>query len=547
MAELSGTGVKFGQALLDDVGVKTGCVAAPLTALLAVPALNAHAKSTVAMEGAWPFELTVEGQKTRLETKPAISFDVVARASGTLVEPAIQSASVKVDNLHLTAVGQDVVSDGPIDLSYELGRIQVGQLALKSGTSILRVEGQMPVQDGVAPGSLNVKGSVDLAPFSRLLPGSGVSTLGGAVDVNASISGTVQNWQPAGALTLREGSLHSQSVPFPLDGIAGTVDFQNGIIRLNQLAGSAGTGTFRVDASLPLPLLAPDFPTPAGSKGQPARLSAQIEKVELSSTNSKNPASITFGAKVEGEASALELAALRATVELTGLEANAESTDLKQAAPARITIADGVARLEQLDLRGTGSSLKASGSLELAGEQTLKLEASGETDIAILSAVSPSLETSGTIRLAVRMAGTLSNPQTSGAIELERASVELSTPPLQARNVSLSAVLEGDSVNLTKLTGNLNGGSFEGGGSLKFSDGGLHDVNLFMKGKDTFMDYPFSIKTTSNLDDEAPRPGGKSLVLAGQIDVQEGFLRVRHGSVLQVGWQGGYRRPRRPP
>ncbi len=541
-AEITGDGVKIGQLALGDVRVKLDAAGHRATVDLTLPALNAKATSTIGMEGKFPFEVILDAQKTRIATDPPVSFDVAARASGTLAEPAIQTASAKVENLRLTAAGHDIVSDGPIDLSYGNGRIHIGQLALKSGNSNLTVAGQMPVEESEAPGSLAVKGSIDLAPLSKLLPGSSVSTIGGTVDVNASISGAVRNWQPSGGLTIREGSLHSQSIPFPLDGIAGTVDLQNGAIRLNQLAGKAGTGTFRLDASVPLSLIAPDMPVPAVSKGQPARLSAQLEKMELIGGNSEHPATISFGAKVESEASALTLAALRATVELTGLDAKAQSSDLKQASPTRITIADNVARLEQLDLRGTGSSLKASGSLGLTGEQPVELEASGETDIAILSALSPSLETSGTLRLGVRMAGTLSDPQTTGTIELEQANVALSTPPLQARNMRLSAALAGDSISLKEFRGNLNGGAFEGGGSLKFGAGGLHDVNLFLKGKDTFMDYPFSIKTTSNVDAKLVSRGSQ-LMLEGHVDVEEGFyesamdLFSKSGGRVDIGFE----------
>ena len=73
-------------------------------------------------------------------------------------------------------------------------------------------------------------------------------------------------------------------------------------------------------------------------------------------------------------------------------------------------------------------------------------------------------------------------------------------PKLQAGNVKLRASLKGDLVSVKELTGTLNGGPFRGGGDFKLGTTGINDANLFLSGKDTFVEYPISVKTISTVD-----------------------------------------------
>ena len=226
--------------------------------------------------------------------------------------------------------------------------------------------------------------------------------------------------------------------------------------------------------------------------------------------------------KLTGEASSLSLAGIQAAVEFDQFELKAKETDLRQTAPTRLTVAGGVARLERFDIKGPHSSLQASGSLGLTGAFPVQLDAKGTVDLAALAALGGPVEAAGTLGMDVQVKGTLDAPQTHGFLELENARVAMSAPQVQAANLTLRAALEGERVNFQKLSGTLNGGSFTGGGTLDLSAKGIRDASLFLTGKDIFLEFPTSMKTTSSLDLKlVSRQGG--LVLEGQVDVQEGY------------------------
>src|SRR5204863_925917 len=92
-------------------------------------------------------------------------------------------------------------------------------------------------------------------------------------------------------------------------------------------------------------------------------------------------------------------------------------------------------------------------------------------------------------------------------------------------NIQLRASLQGDLVSVKELSGMLNGGPFRGGGDFKLGTTGLRDANLFLTGKDTFLEYPVSVKTISTVDVKlVSRPQG--LQLQGKVDIQEGFYEA---------------------
>ena len=511
-AKVIGSDVTVGTTVLGELHASIDAAGHRMTAALAAPALNAKVTSTIAMEGAWPFELRLDARNTHLDTTPAVSFDATVRTTGTLAVPCVESAAATVQNLRLETPGQETRSDGPIELSFADGQVNVERLALKSAASVLQVRGAMPLQDGGTPGAVTVKGNLHLGPLARWVPGAGGLQIGGVAELNARVSGSVQNWHPSGTVTLREGRFLPPIVALPFENISGLANLQDGVIRFDQIAGKAGTGTFRLDASLPL--------TPTAD--QPARFSAQFDKLHFAGGSGGQAVTTTIGLKAEGEAASLSLAALRANVEVSELAAVAPSGPVTQTAPVRIAIAEGSARLEQLDLRGSASTLKASGSIGLTGQFPLQFEAAGETDLAILAALTPAFDAAGTAQLNVRLGGTLSAPETSGFVQLDHASLAIPNPRVMVANVKLRADLEGDHVTLKELSGTLNGGPFKGGGDFKAGITGIRDANLFLTAKDAFLEFPTAVKTTSSVDLKLLSRNNE-LVLQGQVDVQEGY------------------------
>src|SRR5207302_2096985 len=69
-ARIHGSEVRIGAVPVGELEAKVDAAGQRATALLAMPALNAQVTSTIAMEGAWPFELKLDSRNTHLETNP---------------------------------------------------------------------------------------------------------------------------------------------------------------------------------------------------------------------------------------------------------------------------------------------------------------------------------------------------------------------------------------------------------------------------------------------------------------------------------------------
>jgi outer membrane protein assembly complex protein YaeT len=522
-SELTGRDIRVGEIPLGDLSARVDASGRQAKIRLELPALHAQATSTIGMEGAWPFEFALDGKNTRLASSPAATFDATVRGSGSLERPEAARATASIQSLRLATPGQEIAGDGPVELSYSEGRIQARRVRLKAGDSELQITGEIPVGEGNGSGSLGVTGTMRLDALPKFLPALDAARVAGVAELNATITGTAERLLPEGSVTISGGSFEGKPLPVPVDGLAGKLRIGNGIMRLDELTARAGAGTIRAEGSLPLRLLSDVFPAPTQDPYQPARFSAKVEKVRLTGSGSTRPPTATLGVTIDGEASAFDLAGLKAGINFDELALISGDRDLRQTAPTRIAIARSVATLDQLELKGTNGSLRASGSVGLAGALPLQLDVAAQGDLAILSPLISPIETAGSIRTDLRIRGTLSDPRATGSMELDQARVAVPSPLIQAAGVKLRADFEGDKVTLADFSGTLNGGSFTGGGDLKLGGGGIRDANVFLKGKDVFAEIPAGLKTNSSLDVTLVSDRDR-LVVKGRIEVQEGFF-----------------------
>jgi hypothetical protein len=105
-------------------------------------------------------------------------------------------------------------------------------------------------------------------------------------------------------------------------------------------------------------------------------------------------------------------------------------------------------------------------------------------DLSRFTSLLPGVEQiSGIVTGDVVLAGTVGKPQAKGSLELAKASLRLKNGSIPAVvNVAASAEFALDRIVLKKLTGNVAGGSLQGGGALAVRDGKLGEVDLRFQG-----------------------------------------------------------------
>lgn len=524
-SEIVGRNIFAGDVPLGNLTVRLDASAHRANLRLDMPQLNTELTATAAMSGAWPFEVSLNSKGTQLATTPAAMFDATVIGSGSLTQLEASRLTASIHNLRLAMPVQDVTSDGPVELSYEIGRIRVDRMALSAGDSTLQLNGEIPVKDDSQPGSMNVSGALDLRSLPQFLPTLRTAQLTGLAELSATLHGTVSNLQPDGSITIRDGTYRSEKLPFAIEGIDGKLTISQDLLRVDNLSFNTGSGTFRAEGSLPLHLLSPMLFAPVSGVGQEARFTAKAENVQISAGTGKNRSTTVLSLTAEGEASALSLAALRGTVDFDELVIKTGERDLRQSAPTRITIADRLVRLERLELTGPNGSLKASGSIGLTGAFPLQADLAGSGDLIALSPFLAPVETTGNLRLDLHVKGTLSDPLATGYVELDQATLSIPHPLLQAENVRVRADFEQDRVSLRELSARLNGGSVSGGGYFNLNGGRIHTADVFLKGDDIFAEIPQGLKTINSLDVKVVSQGDR-LVLEGQIYVQDGVFEA---------------------
>ena len=246
---------------------------------------------------------------------------------------------------------------------------------------------------------------------------------------------------------------------------------------------------------------------------------AHVDDLRFTTGKDEKKATASFGFKIAAEASSLNLDALQGTLEFSELRLQTAKSDLRQTTPARISIARGVARLEGLNANGPNASLAISGSIDLKGEQQLKLDAAADMQLAGL--IAP-LESAGRIQLEAHAGGTLIEPRITGFVTLQQAALSLADPQLQATEVNLKATFAGDEIQIGTFSGMLNGGSFTGGGDLKIRRGNVVNSSLQISARDVLLEYPAGVKTTSSLGLKFVLRDNRP-TLEGHIEIQDGY------------------------
>src|SRR5207248_9866929 len=91
--------------------------------------------------------------------------------------------------------------------------------------------------------------------------------------------------------------------------------------------------------------------------------------------------------------------------------------------PVPFNIADQVLELETFHILGENTDFSRSGSMQLAGGQTLDFHAAGRVGLELLHAYNPDFTASGVLTAEAEVSGTLSAPLIKGKLQLKDAAI----------------------------------------------------------------------------------------------------------------------------
>jgi len=94
-------------------------------------------------------------------------------------------------------------------------------------------------------------------------------------------------------------------------------------------------------------------------------------------------------------------------------------------------------------------------------------------------------------------------------------------PRIGVEGLNVRIDLEGTRARLSKLEGQINGGTLGGRGSVAYNDGKLQDTDLSIQADELYLDFPAGLKTVSDIKLQL-KSVGERLALRGSVLVKEG-------------------------
>ena len=146
----------------------------------------------------------------------------------------------QVERLELKLFDYPLVNDGPIQLALDRHRLEITRLRLAGDGTQLEVGGQVALHDNTV--ALEAKGDANLGilqGFFRSLRSRGNAAL------SAKISGPLQKPVFSGSAKVTDGRVRHLSLPHALESINGSISFDLGGIRIDDLTARLGEGQVR--------------------------------------------------------------------------------------------------------------------------------------------------------------------------------------------------------------------------------------------------------------------------------------------------------------
>ena len=487
-------------------------------------------RARVGLQRPWPTTLDLQARDLDLAALPLElsspldgSLRMTLNASGDLVQPSRGSATVDVESLAGSWGGQPFSITSPARVRYADEQLVVDRLELAARDAALRLTGSLPLTERAVPGRITVDARAQLAALVQYLPADTNITGDGVMTLSGSIAGTLRAIDPNLLIVVEDGLFLTPQLEPGLSNLTLRLRVAEGEAQIEQLGANWGSAAVEASGRIPFDAL-PQLPVDVPRKSGASTFKATIRGL--------NPAAIPGAPRGLGGQIALdaqlsaaraELAAVEGRLTFPELALTFDKLGLQQQKATSITLASGSATLEDVDLAGSVGSLTATGTISLVGERPVAVDVEGTINAGAVSALTDAVqaEGSGTVQLAAR--GTIAAPELNGFVALADVTAVSDEPNIAAEHVNARIDLRGGQVTLTQLTADVNGGTFEAGGSATLGRGGLEAIDLQATTRDFAFDAPLDLRSLSDATLNV-RSNGDEIVVGGQVTIDEAGL-----------------------
>jgi outer membrane protein assembly complex protein YaeT len=468
----------------------------------------------------------------KLEQPLEGKVSAVIDASGDFENYQKGTAHAEVSMLDLKWNGEPIRSEGPLSASYANGTLTIDHATVLAADSRVELSGSLPLEASAAEGAIRLKAALNLAGLERFLPADKHFGLHGTATAEGSIRGTLQKLDPALSIAVDGGACFS--LPSPDSGqpkacptssatsMTLRAQTRDGALEIESVSAKYGEASLQASGTIPFALLPADLPVELPRRQGPAKLTADVKGVNLAAIEGvPKTVSGMVSAHIEAEAPRPELAAVKATLTFPELSASFDTYSVAQKGASEILLENGVARVGHFQLTGPATELTLSGTAEVIGQQSLNLHLDGTLDAALAAAFSSGLRARGATEIHAAVTGPAAQPQATGYVQMADGQFSFDQPRIGIEGLNLRIDLSGAGATLSKLEGQINGGTLSGKGSVEYADGKLQNTDLSIQADDLFLDFPAGLKTVSDLRLQLKSVEDR-LTLRGSVQVKEG-------------------------
>lgn len=211
---------------------------------------------------------------------------------------------------------------------------------------------------------------------------------------------------------------------------------------------------------------------------------------------------------------------------------DAEKLALKNAGPIRLSFENSVVHVEAARLTGQATDVTLTGNVSLRDKNPLDLLLNGNIDLATLHDFNRDVVASGKVAANAAIRGPLAQPLVIGRVELQNASLYLTTLPMGLTNANGVVLFTGDRATLQNITAETGGGKVTLTGFVTRS-GDVADLRVELIADHVRLRYPEGVSTLANAKLTWTGTSQRSLVSGNVTILRTGFTpRTDFASIL---------------
>ncbi|MFN8393029.1 MAG: translocation/assembly module TamB domain-containing protein [Bdellovibrionota bacterium] len=463
---------------------------------LSVNTLSAFGEGA-AVELAQPIRISNEGLSGGIEITAARvehgqakmeNLRAIVLLNGTLAQPTL-SADINAGNV---VIAGQAVGGLSVTGNYE---DQIARVALQLHPPRGTVSAEATLDIHETPRAEKISFHVINLPYP-LAAAPGEETLNVTASATAEGPLTPEEIQSVGAFSIISNAIESEEMKF-----SGDFKVASGV-----LTASVSDGTPAISASARADL----------TGKQTGAITLQLHDIDLDRYLAKTTCG-HFDANANYQFLLDTPREGNGEIKVNAFEIGCSRQKIKLDRPRSIRLSNGKIDFGDLKLQTAHGAVDLHGSVS---SSLLQVRADGELEIEPFSALVPSVdEIGGKLLLHLQAGGTPTSPEFSGTVQLLGGAVLMSAAKVDADQLNIDAIFRDDVIELSRVSGSLNGGSITGGGRFPLND--LDSAVLSLTAKD--VEYApvdgseLVVDITAQLSTLASNPR-----VRGEIRIQEG-------------------------